>query len=141
MNRLFTSFSSSLMTTPLLKKSWTPTSVYFGLATLIGLIWSIITLSIFLSSTASLLFITDKEYLAQNYREVQNCEDPSYDHIKEKNIEKTEEEISLCKTNTEERITLQRSIRYKETAIESAIWFLIFGLVFWFHYSYFRKMD
>ncbi len=136
---------------PTTRKS-TLLTAYLGLVSLISFIWLAIAIIIFAHSVISKNIITNDEYISQNHREIDSCEDnirlmmdyPTYDG-KAPQITKTQEELTLeqeeCITKAKANLALQRNIDFKETMILSGLRMTILLVIFPLHFIYFRKSN
>ena len=135
-------------------KKHTLFTIYLGIVSFIAFIWLAISIIVFAHKIISTKIITDEEYIAQNHRELDRCENnilvdyPKYIDIKnniEENIEtkKTKEELKIekeeCIKKTKERLILQRNIDKKETMILSWLRGVILLIIFPIHFIYFKK--
>ena len=113
-------------------------TVYLALVSLVAVIVMSVNLGILITSVWKYVIITDGEYiLSDRAWEVRQCSEPRWEESKQ--IPKTEEEITECEEKATVTALAQRSIGLKETFIESLAWFIVFGLLFWFHYPKFLR--
>ena len=111
-------------------------TIYLALVSIVSVIVLCINLGIMISSLWNYLLITDEEYiLSDRAWEINQCSEPRFN--KEDMIEKTPEEITQCEEKATVSAIARRSIDLKETFISSLSWFLVFGLLFCFHYPKF----
>ena len=121
-------------------------TVYLGLVSLISFIWLSITVIIFAHSIISKNIITDDEYITQNHREIERCDEqlhePMYMWNEWNKIDKkTSTEIEECITKAKNKIIGQRNVEFKETIILSWLRAIILLIIFPLHFIYFRKYN
>lgn len=112
-------------------------NIYFGLVSLISFVWLSIAVIVFLHSLISKTIITEDEYISQNHREIDRCDEPIY--LGEKTKERTEEQKEECTMKAIENLILQRNVDTKETLILSGLRVIILLVIFPLHFIYFRK--
>jgi len=119
--------------------------IYYGLVSLVSIISLAISFWMFLSAIGKYVFISPDEYIASHKYEVDRCERILKEQIKDKEIEKNtsddEKILAECKKNTEKTILLKRNYNLKITLISSISSFVVFLIVFIFHYRQFRKIE
>jgi hypothetical protein len=120
-------------------KKHTFLNVYFGLVSLISFVGLAIAIIVLAHQIISKNLISEDEYIAQHYWEIDRCEEPIYlgDNSKERTPEQKEECISKAK-NT---LLLQRSVDTKETLILSGLRVIILLIIFPLHFTYFKKYN
>lgn len=125
------------------KKNWSIYRVYLLIASLVGLIWSLVSLGVALTSLWHRLIITDKEYLMwDRYYELQQCKEPYYygkTTPNDQNRRPSEEQIKQCEEEKKEQVLLWRNVRTKETVLGWWIRAILFIVLFFTHYPRFRK--
>ncbi|MDD3262657.1 MAG: hypothetical protein PHR61_02320 [Candidatus Absconditabacteria bacterium] len=125
------------------KKTWSIYKVYLLIASLVGLIGSLISLGIALTALGQRLVITNNEYVnGQRYYEMQQCKEAHYygkTAPKDENRRPSEEQIKECEIEREEQILLGRNIHTKESILGGGIRAILFMILFFTHYPKFRK--
>jgi hypothetical protein len=119
------------------QKKHTLLTVYLGLVSLISFIWLAIAIIIFTHKIISLNIISDDEYISQNHREMDRCEEPIY--LWDDTKERTEEQKETCITKAKENLMLQRKVDAKEIMILSWLRGIILLIIFPLHFVYFKK--
>ena len=114
--------------------------LYLALVSLVSIIAITITLWIVLTSLGKSLIISDEEYI-QNSRnwEIRECDEPKFITGRDERLERTHEEIKKCKKNARDSAIKARSFNLKDMFITSGAWFIVFVIVFLFHYPKFLK--
>ncbi len=130
---------------PEAKKSRTVHRVYLLVASLVGLIWGLISIGIALSATAERLVITDQEYVnGQNYYELQQCKEGYYygkTDPKDANRKPSAEQKKTCEAEKTAQLLLQRQVNFKQAVLGGGIRAIVFIVLFATHYPRFRKQD
>lgn len=121
------------------QKKHTLLTVYLGLVSLISFIWLAIAIIIFAQKLISLNLISDDEYISQNHREMDRCDDPIY--LEDNTKERTDIQKKECITKSEETLILQRNIDTKEVMILSWLRGIILLIIFPLHFIYFKKYN
>ena len=119
------------------QKKHTLLTVYLGLVSLISFIWLAIAIIIFTYQVISLNLISENEYVSQNHREMDRCDEPIY--LGEKTKERTDEQKEECIMEAKETLILQRNVDAKETMLLSGLRGIILLIIFPLHFTYFRK--
>ncbi len=119
------------------QKKHTLLTVYLGLVSLISFIWLAIAIIIFTYQVISLNLISENEYVSQNHREMDRCDEPIY--LGEKTKERTDEQKEECIMEAKETLILQRNVNAKETMLLSGLRGIILLIIFPLHFTYFRK--
>ncbi len=114
-------------------------TVYLGLVSLISFIWLSIATIIFLHSIISKNIITNEEYISQNHRELDRCEEPRY--LWEDNKQRTTEQKEECINKAKNTLILQRNVNTKEKLILSWLRAIILLIIFPLHFVYFKKYN
>lgn len=122
------------------QKKHTLLTVYLGLVSLIAFIWLAISVIVFTHKVISTNIITDDEYIAQNHREMDRCEEPIY-LWDNKSETKTEAEKEECIKKSKENLILQRNVDKKEVMILSWLRGIILLVIFPLHFIYFKKYN
>ena len=127
------------------KKNRTVHRVYLLVASLVGLIWWLVSIGIALTAAAERIVITDHEYVyGQNYYEVQQC-DTAYAYNKtapaDANRKPSATEKKTCQADKETQLILQRQVNFKQSVLGGGIRALVFIVLFATHYPRFRKQD
>ncbi len=120
--------------------------LYFWLVSLISIIAIAVSLGIMLSSLWKVFFISNEEYLVTHDYEFKNCEYAAKSQLcwwKTINCnldqEKYETAVKKCKDNKKKDIILRRFYNLKITLIGSVSTFIVFLIIFLFHYPKFKK--
>lgn len=121
------------------QKKHTLLTVYLGLVSLIAFVWLAIAIIIFTHQLISLNVISDDEYISQNHRELDRCEEPIY--MWDDSRERTETETEECIQKAKETLILQRNVDAKETMILSGLRTIILLVIFPLHFIYFKKYN
>ena len=113
---------------------------YLSIVSFIAIIVLCINLWIVITSIGKFVLITDEEYLQnrENYR-MNECERGPWSEAKKTYADKTTEEIQECKDKVRENVSLSRKYNLKNDFIWSWAWFIVFLLLFGFHYPKFLK--
>ena len=127
------------------KKSWSIHRVYLLVASLVGLIWGLISLGIALSSIAEKFVITNEEYVkGQNYYELQQCKEWYYygkTDPKDAGRRPSDEQKKTCETEKTAQLLLQRQVNFKQSMLGGGIRAILFIVLFASHYPRFKKQD
>ncbi len=125
------------------KKSWTVYKVYLLIASLVGLIWTLISLGIALTSLGQKLIITDMEYLmGERSYELQQCKEPYYygkTTVNDENRRPSEEQIKTCEQEKKEQVVLWRNAITKGSVFGWIIWAILLWILFITHYPRFKR--
>ena len=113
-------------------KKHTFLNIYFGLVSLISFIGLSIAIIVFLHSILSKTIITEDEYVSQNHREMDRCDEPTY-------LGENSEQKEECIMEAKETLILQRNVNAKETMLLSGLRGIILLIIFPLHFTYFRK--
>lgn len=122
-------------------------SFYVWIVSFVSIIAIWITLWVVLTSIWKFYIISDEEYLQSNqsYR-LNECKNPTFNTIDAKTWITTsgtktpsEEEIQKCEAKVREEVKFSRAYDLKDTFIASRAWFLVFLMLFLFHYPKFLK--
>jgi len=125
----------------------TAKKLYFGLVSLISIVSMAISLGVILTSLGKMWLISDKEYLATHDYEFTNCEYQvkkqlcGNDYLAKCNYDKNKYEklVKECKEQAKEKVLLKRYYYLKISLIGSTATFIIFLLLFLFHYPKFKE--
>ena len=114
---------------------------YLALISFVALVAIAINLWVVLTSIWQYFLITDDEYLQnREYYKIEQCEnDIKWINWKEIRIEKTTEEIEKCKIKVKDSVSSSRNYKIKDMFISSWAWFIVFLVVFFFHYPKFLR--
>lgn len=123
--------------------------IYLAIVSFVSIIAVAITLWVVLTSVWKYYIISDEEYL--QYREsykLDNCKNPTYPAstkvwtttVISNPVSPTEEEITKCEQKVRSEIHLSRAYDLKEMFITSFAWFIVFLILFCFHYPKFLKI-
>ncbi|MDD5770137.1 MAG: hypothetical protein PHE25_04150 [Candidatus Gracilibacteria bacterium] len=123
--------------------------IYLAIVSFVSIIAVAITLGVVLTSVGKYYIISDEEYL--QYREsykLDNCKNPTYPAstkvgtttVISNPVSPTEEEITKCEQKVRSEIHLSRAYDLKEMFITSFAWFIVFLILFCFHYPKFLKI-
>jgi len=124
--------------------------LYFGLVSLISIIAIAISIWIILSNVWKLIFISDKEYVLNNDYELKSCTYELRSQFclndkvciqKLKNNENYIKKLEECKKSKEEKLLLKRHYQLKLALISAFSTFIVFLILFIFHYFRFKKID
>ena len=127
--------------------------LYYGLVSLISIIAIAISLGIIATNVGKLWLISDEEYLATHNYEFSTCK---YDIQKKYcsysdyrlqqqcteqlvNNKKYREDIEKCKNEQKKKVLLKRYYYAKLSLISAFSTFIVFLILFLFHYSKFKK--
>ena len=80
--------------------------------------------------------ISQEEYVNNRYREVKQCEDPTYNE-KWAPKTKTTTEIDACKKDATDRMVVGRKYELKNSVVNWALRWLLFLIIFVIHYPKF----
>lgn len=129
--------------------------IYFGLVSLISIISLAISLGIVISNLLKIWLISDDEYISTHSYQLETCKyniqkkycSNSYwkDYNKcilelDKNLN-YKKDLENCKENKKKEILLQRYYNLKIDLISASSSFVVFLILFIFHYLRFRKFD
>lgn len=127
-------------------------SIYLAVVSFVSIIAVAITLWVVLTSVGKYFIISDEEYLQfrEAYR-LENCKNPTYWTTEALKIEwitpvvatpksPTQEEITKCEEKVRSEIHYSRAYDLKEMFITSFAWFIVFLILFGFHYPKFLKI-
>ncbi len=127
--------------------------LYYGLVSLISIVVIAITLWIVISSLLKILLISNKEYLSDNKYQLNNCNyeiQRKYCSIWKNNSTCTnklennkiyQKDLENCKNNKKKEILTRRSYDLKLNLIWAWSTFIVFLILFLFHYLKFKKFD
>ncbi len=121
------------------QKKHTLLTVYLGLVALISFIWLAIAIIVFTHQLISLNVISDDEYVSQNHREMDRCDEPIY--LGDNSKERTTIEKEECVTKAKETLILQRNVDAKEVMILSWLRGIILLIIFPLHFIYFKRYN
>ncbi len=121
------------------QKKHTLFTIYLWLISLISFVWLAIAVIIFTYKLISTNLITNDEYISQNHREMDRCEEPIY--LWDNSKEKTSIEKQKCIESTKQTLILQRNVDKKETMILSWLRGIILLIIFPLHFIYFKKYN
>ena len=122
-------------------------SFYVWIVSFVSIIAIWITLWVVLTSIWKFYIVSDEEYLQfnQSYR-LTECRNSQFDPMVEKSLTTTantkmpsEEEISKCEAKVREEVKFSRAYDLKDMFITSRAWFIVFLMLFLFHYPKFLK--
>lgn len=121
--------------------------VYLTLISFISILAVAITLWIVITTVGKYFIISDEEYLQyeQSWK-LDNCKYNNYSMPEKVDNEDSQittpskEEIAECEAKVRSEITLSRAYDLKETLLSSSAWFVIFLILFIFHYPKFRHL-
>ncbi len=119
--------------------------LYLALASLIGLVGSIVGFGTIGYTSIERMLISDEEYLIGNRGyELRTCEDPTSvpdTKIPSQMIQKvrTPEEIKKCKDEAKIRVLNERAYQDKTSMIEGGVWGTLFLIVFLGHFPFFLR--
>lgn len=119
-------------------------NLYLAIVSFISIIAIALNLGIVLTSLWKYVLITDDEYLQFKEKwQIDNCNfywtiEPNI-NPESKNQKPTQEEINACLNKLKKNINLTRNFELKDMFITSWAWFLIFLILFIFHYPKFFK--
>jgi len=127
--------------------------LYYGLVSLISVVAISISLWISISSIAKIIFITDDEYLLNNKYQIKSC---VYDiqrkycsNLKNNfscitNLDKNKDylkNLEECENKKKKEILIKRIYNFKINLIWSWSTFVVFLVLFLFHYTKFKKFE
>lgn len=115
--------------------------IYYAIVTSISVIVIWINFSLFLGTIIKHYLIADKEYISNNYYQLQSCERTIISTDKNIKTQKTEDEINQCKEKIKQEIINQRNYKFKENIIWNLTFTVAFLIIFLFHYLKFRKYN
>lgn len=129
-------------------ESWKLYHFYLALVSFISLIAVAITLWIVFTGIGKFYIISDEEYL--QFREswkLEGCKTATYPTTNAQPVDgkevvpvsPTEEEITKCEEKVRQEVSFSRKYDFKYTFITSTAWFIIFLILFIFHYPKFLK--
>lgn len=127
------------------KKEWGILKLYLIIASLVWLIWGLISLGIALTSLWKRVIITNEEYVRWRWRwhyELQQCKEQYFygkTAPKDENRRPSEEQIKECEKTQTENIVFTRRIDVKETVLGWGIRAILFAILFFTHYPKFKK--
>lgn len=116
-------------------------TVYLGLVSFVSVIAIAITLWVVLNSLWNYFLISDEEYIQnREYYRIEQCNIWVWDEkLKQDVIKKTPEEVKKCEEKAKESAIVSRAYNLKDMFISASAWFIVFVLVFSFHYPKFLK--
>lgn len=124
---------------------------YLAVISFVSIVAVAITLWVVLTSVWKYFIISDEEYL--QYREsykLENCKNPIYwekwvaspvtvDGTETSARTPSEEEITKCEEKVRKEVSFSRTYDLKDMFITSSAWFVVFLILFIFHYPKFLK--
>lgn len=125
--------------------------IYLAVVSFVSIVAVAITLWVVLTSVWKYFIISDEEYL--QYREsykLENCKNPIYwekwvtspvivDGTETPARTPSEEEIAKCEEKVRKEVSFSRAYDLKDMFITSSAWFVVFLVLFIFHYPKFLK--
>lgn len=121
--------------------NWKLYNFYLAVVSFVSVIAVAITVWIVLMALWKYLLISDDEYVEnrQSWRTEQCDTNMRWDQGLQKDVRvnKTEEEIVECKEKAKLAAIKARSYDLKDMFISSFAWFIVFLILFWFHYPKF----
>lgn len=125
--------------------------IYLAVVSFVSVVAVAITLWVVLTSVWKYFIISDEEYL--QYREsykLENCKNPIYwekwvtspvtvDGTETPARTPSEEEIAKCEEKVRKEVSFSRAYDLKDMFITSSAWFIVFLVLFIFHYPKFLK--
>lgn len=115
-------------------------TLYLGLVSFVSVIAIAITLWIVLNSLWNYLLISDEEYIQnREYYRIEQCSQWPWNEKLQRMETKTPEEIKACEEKAKTNIIMSRGYNLKDMFISSSAWFIVFVVVFLFHYPKFVK--
>lgn len=125
--------------------------IYLAVVSFVSIVAVAITLWVVLTSVWKYFIISDEEYL--QYREsykLENCKNPIYwekwvaspvtvDGTETPARTPSEEEIAKCEEKVRKEVSFSRAYDLKDMFITSSAWFIVFLVLFIFHYPKFLK--
>lgn len=116
-------------------------TLYLGLVSFVSVIAIAITLWVVLNSLWNYILISDEEYIQnrESWR-IEQCSQWVWDEKLKQNVTKTPEEIKACEEKARESAVMSRAFNLKDMFISAWAWFIVFVLVFSFHYPKFLKV-
>lgn len=126
-------------------------SIYLAVVSFVSIVAVAITLWVVLTSVWKYFIISDEEYLQfrESYK-LEACKNPIYPAVDEKGMTQpsttvtpkspTEEEIKTCEIKVRADVHFSRAYDLKEMFITSFAWFIVFLMLFAFHYPKFLKV-
>lgn len=115
--------------------------IYYVIIISISVIIIWINIALVISSGIKHYIITDKEYISNNYYQLQNCEHPIISTDKNIKNKITPKVINQCKEKAKQKLITQRNYRFKTDIIWSFTFAFAFSIIFLFHYLKFRKYN
>jgi len=127
--------------------------LYYWIVSLVSIIIITITLWILISSIFDKIYISNKEYLANNFYDINNCEYSIQNQyckywkdfndciVKIKNNKYYINSIKNCEDKKKQQLLLRRNYNFKNTIIWTWSTFIVFLILFLLHYSNFKKED
>ncbi len=127
-------------------------SFYLAVVSFVSIVAVAITLWVVLTSVWKYYIISDEEYL--QYREsykLENCKNPIYwekwvasstvavDGTQTPARTPSDEEIAKCEEKVRKEVAFSRAYDLKDMFITSSAWFVVFLILFIFHYPKFLK--
>lgn len=127
-------------------------SIYLAVVSFVSIVAVAITLWVVLTSVGKYLIISDEEYL--QYREsykLEACKNPTYATTEALKVDgtmpavatpksPTDEEIQKCEAKVRSEVHFSRAYDLKEMFITAFAWFVVFLILFAFHYPKFLKV-
>lgn len=112
---------------------FTPSKLYFIIVALVAIIGLTIGYGTALYQYASLHLITDQEYIAGSYRDVQTCKQPTYKNDGNQ-IPKSQAEIDQCIQEMKTNTLARRSKESKENILGWLVRWSLFFVLFVIHF-------
>lgn len=126
-------------------------NLYLAVVSFVSIVAVAITLWVVLTSVGKYFIISDEEYL--QFREswkLENCKNSIYwekwniptipvDNVNSINRTSTDEEIAKCEEKVRKDVSFSRTYDLKDMFITSSAWFIVFLVLFIFHYPKFLK--
>ncbi len=117
--------------------------LYFGLVSFVSILILAFSLSSLISSILKYMLISDEEYIASKYYELNTCKYEKQISIASSNqqtTQKSPEEIAKCIAETRKKLLNQRKYQLKTNIIENLSYSFIFFVIFSIHFYHFRKL-
>ncbi len=112
--------------------------LYFLIVSIIWLVWWLIGWGTALYSYIDHKIISDDEYLARNYYQMDACEtDSKYVASETQPQQKDQKQIDTCKEQAKKKLLADRSYQLKQDLIWGIVWGSIFFIVFLIHFPFF----
>lgn len=120
--------------------------IYFLLMTLVGVIWSLITMWILLYTVGKKVLITNNEYiLAERSYEMDACANNPIAKPTPTNpnnyVQPTQVQIDKCKADKKVELISSRKAIFKTDVLWASIWAILFLLLMGVHYPKFMRVN